>query len=268
MNVPYTYIGTVGEGGFTNVLLTNNTTGTRAASDLGLPIDTFHIYELAWTSTVTRAFLDRAATPAGSLTQSIPTTSLPIQLGNYNDNTPAGETFEVDWVYLRKYQEPEPANTVGAEEGNNSADLELSLTDTPDPIMVGNQLTYAITITNHGPLAATDVVLTDNLPAEYDPGICNAQPGKPLHGDNHHHLRSRFDSKRGHSNRLDYRYANQLRHHHQLAERGWQPARYQYDQQQRLGKHGGQRSHDSRPEHHQIRFPRSGPGRECAYLHS
>ena len=165
VNVPYTYIGTVGEAGYPNVVLTNNTTGTRAASDLGLPTGTFHIYELAWTTSVVRAFLDRASSPAGSLTQAIPTSALPIQLGNYNDNDPAGETFDVDWVYLRHYQEPEPTVTVGGEEGNQSADLDLTLNDSPDPVMVGNALTYAFTVTNHGPLVATAVVFSDNLPA-------------------------------------------------------------------------------------------------------
>ena len=180
VNIPYTYIGTVGDAGYPSVVLTNNTTGTRGASDLGLPTDTFHIYELAWTSSVVRAFLDRATSPAGSLTQYIPTSALPIQLGNYNDNTPTGETFDVDWVYLRHYQEPEPTATTGAEEGNQSADLELTLSDSPDPMMVGHSLTYAFTITNHGPLGATAVVLSDNLPASVtfysasaNQGTCN-----------------------------------------------------------------------------------------------
>lgn len=78
VNPPYTYIGTIGEGSYPNVHLTNNVGGTRVGSDLGLPIDDFHVFEEAWTATATKAFLDHAATAAGSLTTLVPTTSLPI----------------------------------------------------------------------------------------------------------------------------------------------------------------------------------------------
>ncbi|MBK8150618.1 MAG: DUF2341 domain-containing protein [Acidobacteria bacterium] len=174
VNTPYTYIGTVGDSGYPNVILTNNTTGTRRASDLGVLTGAFHIYEVSWTSTATRAFLDRASSSAGSLTQDIPTSSLPIQLGNYNDNR---STFDVDWVYLRNFRESEPTLAVGVEEGNQSADLELAVSDSPDPVMVGDPLTYSFTVTNHGPLVATAVVLSDNLPASVIFGSATASQG-------------------------------------------------------------------------------------------
>ncbi|MCB9136388.1 MAG: DUF11 domain-containing protein, partial [Anaerolineales bacterium] len=45
-----------------------------------------------------------------------------------------------------------------------SADLEITLSDMPDPITVGETTLYRITITNAGPDAATNVILTDILP--------------------------------------------------------------------------------------------------------
>jgi bacillolysin len=48
---------------------------------------------------------------------------------------------------------------------SSSADLSLSVTDSPDPIEVGNDLTYTLDVTNNGPDTATDVTLTDTLPA-------------------------------------------------------------------------------------------------------
>ncbi len=44
-------------------------------------------------------------------------------------------------------------------------DLQISKTDSPDPVVAGNNLTYTLAITNNGPLPATGVVVTDVLPA-------------------------------------------------------------------------------------------------------
>ena len=59
--------------------------------------------------------------------------------------------------------------------GNNSAteptavitstDLELVKTDDADPVTAGQNLTYTLFVTNHGPSDATGVVVTDPLPA-------------------------------------------------------------------------------------------------------
>src|SRR5262249_16187018 len=47
-----------------------------------------------------------------------------------------------------------------------SADLSVSsLTDSPDPVVVGNNITYSVTVHNAGPSTATSVVLTDTIDA-------------------------------------------------------------------------------------------------------
>ena len=46
-----------------------------------------------------------------------------------------------------------------------SADLQITKTDTPDPISAGSVLTYTITVSNAGPSAAANVVVTDTVPA-------------------------------------------------------------------------------------------------------
>ena len=45
-----------------------------------------------------------------------------------------------------------------------SADLSVTKTDSPDPVLAGDPLTYTITVTNGGPSTAEDVVVTDELP--------------------------------------------------------------------------------------------------------
>jgi uncharacterized repeat protein (TIGR01451 family)/CSLREA domain-containing protein len=55
---------------------------------------------------------------------------------------------------------PEPTPTP-----TPSADLSISKTDSEDPITEGNNLTYTITATNNGPDTASNVVVSDPLPA-------------------------------------------------------------------------------------------------------
>jgi uncharacterized repeat protein (TIGR01451 family) len=57
---------------------------------------------------------------------------------------------------------------VGSSQGaplpSGSADLSLTKSDSPDPVVTGGALTYSIQVTNAGPDAATNVIVTDNLP--------------------------------------------------------------------------------------------------------
>ena len=48
---------------------------------------------------------------------------------------------------------------------NASADLSLTKTDAPDPVLVGQLLTYSLTVSNAGPSAATSVAIADTLPS-------------------------------------------------------------------------------------------------------
>jgi uncharacterized repeat protein (TIGR01451 family)/CSLREA domain-containing protein len=55
------------------------------------------------------------------------------------------------------------------------SDLEISKADSPDPVTVGDNLTYTITVTNRGPDAAANVVVTDTLPSGVT--FVSASPG-------------------------------------------------------------------------------------------
>ena len=65
-----------------------------------------------------------------------------------------------------------------------AADLGVSMTDDPDPVLAGTDLTYLVTVTNVGPSDARNVVLTDTLPAQVtiisaapSQGSCNQSSG-------------------------------------------------------------------------------------------
>lgn len=64
--------------------------------------------------------------------------------------------------------------TVAAPGGTNASasnftidntDLAITITDSPDPVFVGSNLVYTIVVTNAGPSAATNVKVTNSLPA-------------------------------------------------------------------------------------------------------
>jgi uncharacterized repeat protein (TIGR01451 family) len=58
--------------------------------------------------------------------------------------------------------ETDPAVIIGG--GAPPADLAITKSDDPDPVSVGGELTYALTVTNNGPEDATGVTVTDELP--------------------------------------------------------------------------------------------------------
>jgi uncharacterized repeat protein (TIGR01451 family) len=57
------------------------------------------------------------------------------------------------------------------------ADLSVTKADSPDPVTVGNNLTYTVIVTNNGPDPATSVTVTDNLPAETTFVSCSSTGG-------------------------------------------------------------------------------------------
>ena len=59
--------------------------------------------------------------------------------------------------------------------GPLDADLRVTMSDSPDPVRVGGNLAYIITVTNLGPHADAAVMLTDPLPANVD--LLWATPG-------------------------------------------------------------------------------------------
>lgn len=57
---------------------------------------------------------------------------------------------------------------VGSAAQPGSSNLKISKSDSPDPVRVGTQLTYAIGVENFGPTPATGVTVSDNLPKDVD----------------------------------------------------------------------------------------------------
>ncbi len=73
----------------------------------------------------------------------------------------AGDGRTGTWTFGNR----QPVNFVGVETLAPTADLSVTITDSPDPAQAGGNLTYTITVTNNGTIAATGVQLQDVLPA-------------------------------------------------------------------------------------------------------
>jgi uncharacterized repeat protein (TIGR01451 family) len=63
--------------------------------------------------------------------------------------------------------DPDAANNIAGSTTavNTVANLTLTKSDSPDPVIAGSNLSYTLTLGNSGPSTARDVVLTDPLPA-------------------------------------------------------------------------------------------------------
>ncbi len=61
--------------------------------------------------------------------------------------------------------DPDVSNNTDVEETRVvAADVSITKTDDPDPVLVGGELTYTMMVKNNGALTATDVVVTDPVP--------------------------------------------------------------------------------------------------------
>src|SRR5262245_15751597 len=59
----------------------------------------------------------------------------------------------------------------------SAADVAITKSDSPDPVIAGNELTYTVTVTNNGPDTATSVIVADNLPADTTFVSCSSTGG-------------------------------------------------------------------------------------------
>ncbi len=75
--------------------------------------------------------------------------------------------------------DPNPANdsATDVDAVTTSADLSITKTDAVDPVALGDNVVYTITVTNNGPSDAVGVVVTDALP-----GFTNFVSGTPSQG--------------------------------------------------------------------------------------
>jgi uncharacterized repeat protein (TIGR01451 family) len=125
-------------------------------------------------------------TPQGSCTG---TTTLSCALGTIAAGADVTVTIQVivntvgvlvDTASATSYlDDPDPSNNEGSvvvTADGPAADLTLALAANPHPVQVGKILTYTLTISNAGPSDATDVTLSNQLPASVS--LISVQPSQ------------------------------------------------------------------------------------------
>ncbi len=80
-------------------------------------------------------------------------------------NLPAGLITNTAQVTLNEADANPGNNSVTTDTTIITPDLVVTKTDSPDPVLVNNNLTYTVTVENIGSADATGVVLTDTLPS-------------------------------------------------------------------------------------------------------
>jgi uncharacterized repeat protein (TIGR01451 family) len=107
-------------------------TGTQTCTDPSVPVGT---------STITLVLRVAAATPIGTVITNTASVTSPDDAVTANNSASATTTV------------------------SGGANLLVLKSDSPDPVAVGGNVTYALTVRNDGPLAATSVTLSDVIPA-------------------------------------------------------------------------------------------------------
>jgi uncharacterized repeat protein (TIGR01451 family) len=82
-------------------------------------------------------------------------------------NTAGGTSLHNEATGTSSTSDPDAANNTGQSDlsVNRMADLSLSKSDSPDPVLAGHPVTYTLTAQNSGPSNAGGVRVTDNLPS-------------------------------------------------------------------------------------------------------
>jgi uncharacterized repeat protein (TIGR01451 family) len=106
-------------------------TGTQTCTDPSVPVGT---------STITLVLKVAAATPNGTVITNTASVTSPDDAVSANNSASATTTV------------------------SGGANLLVLKSDSPDPVAVGGNVTYALTVRNDGPLAATSVTLSDVIP--------------------------------------------------------------------------------------------------------
>ena len=148
-----------------------------------------------------------------------------------------------------------------------AADLSLTKTDSPDPVLAGELLTYTLAVHNAGPQSATGVDADRHAAGRGDVRLRHAHPGHLLRGERHRHLRrwARSPTRATPSVEIKVRRSTPgtITNQADVVIRRARP-----DHRQQLRQRRDDRRPGRRPVADEDRLARPGAGRRAAHLHA
>jgi uncharacterized protein (TIGR03437 family) len=161
-------------GGYTGLVPANQTYGTGITDDGGIAI----------TQSNGTSVIDAVGMSNGSaFKEGMPLAPLSANVNQSYERKPGGafgngtDTSNNASDFILNAGSSNPQNAASACLDLTSADLSITKSDSPDPVVIGSNVTYMITVTNDGAANAQSVVVTDNLPGSVSFVSCAANNG-------------------------------------------------------------------------------------------
>lgn len=152
------------------LLLMANSGGSRTVSGVNLTFDDAASNALPLIGQITSGrFRPTAYMPVATFPTPAPPEPYATNLAAFNGSNPNGP-----WSLYIIDDTPLDAGSISngwaltvstANPVGSAADVDLTMTATPEPVIITSNLTYTLTVTNHGPSIAAGVLVTNVLPA-------------------------------------------------------------------------------------------------------
>lgn len=161
-------------GGYSGSVPANQTYGTGITDDGGIAITRSNGTTIIDAVGMSNGSAFKEGTPLAPLSANVNQSYERKPGGAFGNGTDTNNNA-ADFILNAESSNPQNASSGCLD--LTSADLSITKSDSPDPVISGANVTYTITVTNNGATNAQSVVVTDNLPGSVSFVSCAANNG-------------------------------------------------------------------------------------------
>ncbi|MFN2498550.1 MAG: lamin tail domain-containing protein, partial [Pyrinomonadaceae bacterium] len=158
-------------GGYSGLVTPNQTYGTGIADDGGIAITRSNGTSIIDAVGMSNGAAYKEGTPLAPLSGNVNQSYERKPGGDFGNGT---DTNNNAADFILNAASSSPQNSSSGCLDLTSADLSVTKSDSPDPVINGSNITYTITVTNNGAADAQSVLVTDNLPSLVSFVSCSA----------------------------------------------------------------------------------------------